>query len=351
LVEVKVGKFQGVKVARGGHPGIVIEWGGKCGINNLPAIWKCKEVCEQLGIDEVSACGTVAFAMELFQRGIISTKDTGGLELTWGNEDAVVQMLHNVAFREGFGDTLAEGSKRAAAMIGKETGRYVMAIKGMEMMSCDPRSGPRGWVFGQIVGPRGGDNVKNTHGEADEYPNVYLKVEDLDMFEDVKKRIYSMPLQDLPLVWEGKALMTKWFEDLYSILNALGLCFFPSGFKLAIGPTHISKLLSACTGWEITPEDVMKLGERVFTLLKAYTIRHGLTRRDDTLPNRFYTEPLPEGPARGMVLSKETVDRVLDEYYELRGWDTNSGLPTEQRFAELGLQDIGRQLREQGKIS
>ena len=144
--------------------------------------------------------------------------------------------------------------------------------------------------------------------------------------------------------------MCKWFEDLYSVLNALGVCFFPSGFLLALGPTYFSRLLSTCTGWATTPQDIMKLGKKTFTLLKAYTIRQGLARKDDHLPDRFYTEPLPEGPAKGAVLSRGEIDKLLDEYYELRGWDKKSGLPTQEKLAELGLSDIADELLEMGKL-
>jgi len=343
LVEVKEGKYGGLKVSRGTMPGVVYDWGAKCAINNLPAIWKCKELCQHLGMDYVSASGCIAFAMELFQRGIITTKDTDGLELSWGNEDAVIQMLHKIAFRDGFGDILAEGSVRAAATIGKGAEQYVMTIKGMEMMSADPRSGSKGWVFGDLTNPRGGDNVKNTHFHADRYnPNWW--VDKFDMFEDVKAKIYSMPPQEVSSTWEGKALMCRWFEDLYSVVNALGLCFFPSGFRLAVGPTHLSKLYSACTGWDTTPEDIMKFGEKLFTLLKAYTIRQGLSRKDDTWPDRFFEEPLPEGPAKGAVLCRNEIGQLLDEYYELRGWDKALGLPTEQKLIQLGLRDIAHEL-------
>ena len=138
--------------------------------------------------------------------------------------------------------------------------------------------------------------------------------------------------------------MCKWFEDLYSILNALVLCFFPSGFRLSLGPTHLSQLFSACTGWDTTPQDIMKFGERTFTLLKAYTVRQGLTRKDDTWPDRFFTEPLPEGPAKGAVLSRGTIEQLLDEYYELRGWDQRTGLPTREKLIELGLRDVADEL-------
>lgn len=170
------------------------------------------------------------------------------------------------------------------------------------------------------------------------------------MPEDIKKRIYCMPPQEVSSTWDGKALMCRWFEDLYSVVNALGLCFFPVGFNLALGPTHLAKLLSACTGRDTTGEEIIRCGERVFMLLKAYTIRQGLTRKDDNWPERFYSEPLPEGPSKGAVLSKHTIDQLLDEYYELRGWDKSSGLPTRQKLVELGLGDIASELVALGKL-
>ncbi|MFC1908935.1 aldehyde ferredoxin oxidoreductase family protein [Chloroflexota bacterium] len=349
LVEVHEGKYAGLKENRGLMPGLVMDWGAKCAIDNMPAIWKCKELCQHLGMDYVSASGSISFATELFQRGIINTKDTDGVDLEWGNEDAVMQMLHKIAFRDGFGDVLAEGSVRAAERIGKGAEHYVMTIKDMEMMLPDPRIGNRGWIFGSLTNPRGGDNVKNTHCHADKYnPNWW--VDKFDMFKDVKAAIYSVPPQEISNTWEGKPMMCKWFEDLYSVINALGVCFFPAGFRLAVGPTHLSKLFSACTGWDTTPQDMMKYGEKIFTLLKAYTIRHGLTRKDDTWPDRFYTEPLPEGPAKGAVLSRDTIEQLLDEYYKLRGWHQATGLPPREKLIELGLPDIADELLKMGKL-
>ena len=349
MIEVNEGKYAGVRVNRGIAPGVAVQWGAKVAIDNLPAIWKCKEVCQRFGMDWASASGTIAFAMELFQRGIITAKDSDGLELSWGNEDAVIQMLHKIAFRDGFGDVLAEGSRRAAEIIGRGADQYVMTIKGMEMYLPDPRSGETGYCFGALTNPRGGDNVKNTHGHADRY-NPHWWTDKFDMFEDVKEKIYTMPPQEVSSSWEGKPLMCRWFEDLYSVLNAFGLCFRPSGFRLALGPTYLSKLFSARTGWDTSPQDIMKFGEKVFTLLKAYTVRDGLTRKDDTWSDRFFTEPLPEGPAKGAVLSRDTIDRLLDEYYELRGWDKRTGLPTTAKLIELGLHDVAKELQELGKL-
>ncbi len=353
LAEVKEGKYAGLKVSGGHRGGVVLDWGAKCAIDNLPAIWKCKETCQRLGMDYVSPSGCIAFAMELYQRGIITKKDTDGLELTWGNEDAAIEMLHKIAFRDGFGDVLAEGSVRAAKKIGKGAEQYVMTVKGMEMLMLDPRgSGGKGFNFGTLTNPRGGDNLKSTHFMADRYTPDWW-IDKFDMFEDVKKRIYSMPPEECTFTWEGKPMMCKWFEDLYSTLNALGLCFFPSGNRLALGPTYISKLYSACTGWDTTPQELMMLGERIFTLLKAYTIREGLTRKDDNWPDRFYREgsSLEEGPTTRVALSRDTINKLLDEYYELRGWDKKSGLPSKEKLFELGLRDVANELLELGKIS
>ena len=351
LVEVHEGKYAGVKASRGTMPGVVFNFGALCALDNLPAIWQCKELCQRYGMDYESAGGTIAFAMELFQRGVLKKEDTGGLELTWGNEDATVKLLEMIARREGIGSVLAEGSLRAAKTIGRGAEQYVMVIKGMEMtMMPDPRAGVRkGWLFGFLTNPRGGDNVKNTHFYAERYnPNWW--VDQFDMFDEVKKIVYGMSPEEIMSSWKGKAMMGKWFEDLYTVCNALGICFFTVGSRLAWGPTYLSKLLSACTGRETTPQEIVEMGEKIFTLFKAYNIRQGLTRKEDAWPDRFFEEPLPEGPAQGRVVTREEIHQVLDEYYELRGWEKSSGLPMEKTLNELGLNDIAAELKVQGKL-
>ena len=325
-----------------------MDWGAKCAINNLPAVWKCKELCQHYGLDYASTAGVIAFAQELFQRGIITTKDSG-LELTWGNEDAIIEMIHRIARREDFGNVLAEGSAKAAWIIGKDAKKYVMTVKGMEVMSSDPRPSKRGFDFGVITNPRGGDNLKGTHNRADAYFQNWHP-DNYDIFEDEKRKIYGVHPHELASSWEGKTAMTKWFEDLYSVINSLGVCFFPAGMHLAIGPTHYAKLYSAFTGREISPQEIMRLGEKVFNLLKAYIIREGFTRKDDCWPDRFYSEPIPEGPSKGAVLSRAEMDGLLDEYYELRGWDKDIGVPMAQKLRGFGLNDIADDLLSLGKI-
>ncbi len=351
VVEVKEGKFSGTKITRGTMPGVVFNFGALCAIDNLPAIWRCKEICQNLGLDYESSGASIAFAMELFQRGIIDRAEADGLDLSWGNEDTIINLLKKIAFREGFGDVLADGTIKAAKKIGRGAERYAFTIKRLEIgMMPDPRPKTRrGWLFGFLTNPRGGDNLKNTHFYAENY-NPHWWVDKFDIFEDVKEKLYDLPSDRISEFWDGKAMMCKWFEDLYSLCNALGICFFPVGFQLAWGPTYISKMYSSCTGRETNPEEMMKIGERIFTLLKIYTVREGFTRKDDSFPERFYTEPMSEGPAKGAILIKKEIESALDEYYELRGWDRESGLPTVKKLSDLGLADIAVDLKRLGMI-
>lgn len=337
-------------------------WGSNCGIRSFPAMWKCRELCQRYGMD---FSGPVAFAMELFQRGIITKEDTDGLELEWGNELAVMEMLRKIAYREGFGDILAEGSLRAAKKIGKGADRYTLTIKGKQVQYFDPRT--RGYAknLGMIVGPRG-DDLNTTHGILETFPewakkagwrkDEYVRwfVDWIDMFQEVKKKIFGIPPRPDALdsrAVEGKAALTKWHGEIASVYNSLDLCLFAANTFAAVGPTHFAKLYSACTGWHTPPSKIMKAGERIFNLMKAYIVREGFTRQDDDWPRRFYEEPLPEGPAKGGVLSEYDVTRLLDEYYELMGWDKDSGLPTKEKLVELGLEEVANELESMGKLA
>jgi aldehyde:ferredoxin oxidoreductase len=349
LAEVNEGRYAGLKVSNATFASVVLEVGAGCGIDNLPAIWKFKELCHLLGMDYGSSSGCVAFATELYQRGLISQKETEGLELGWGNEDASFGLLERIAKRQGFGNILAEGTVEAAKKIGKGADYYAMTIKGVEMMWTDPRSATKGWLSGYLTNPRGGDNIKGTHFRADRYYKGWPP-EQYDMFQDVKEKIFGSPASVDPFSWEKKADLCKWFEDLCSVLNSVGMCLFPFILVLAVGPTHIARLFSACTGEKMTPEEMMKAGERVFTMLKAHIVRGGLTRKDDDWPKRFYVEPLPEGPSKGLKVKREDTDKFLNEYYEARGWDKKSGLPPLKRMNELSLGDVGSDLLKRGKL-
>lgn len=353
-VEVVGGDYDGLKITSGTFVQVVMEFGAKCGIESLPAIWKCKEICHRLGMDYGSASGVIAFAMELFQRGLLTGKDLKVEGFGWGDAEGIFHLLHKIAYREGIGAVLAEGSARASAKLGPETSPFVMAVKGMEMIGADVRSGPRAWCLGSLTSPRGGDNVRSTHmkGEVivdlsllrpenvsswDAYSKAF--VSRLDMFPEVKEAIYGHPPRVNPFTFRGKALMTKWFEDLFAAVNAVGLCTFPAD-KLALGPTDYARMLSAYLEEEVSPAEFMTIGERIFNVQRLFQVREGVSRKDDAWPDRFFEEPLSDGPAKGAKLSREIIEEVLDEYYKARGWDPLTGAPTRDILNRLGLAGI-----------
>ena len=160
----------------------------------------------------------------------------------------------------------------------------------------------------------------------------------LDMFSPVKEAIYGNPPRVHPFTYRGKAVMTKWFEDLFCGVNALGLCTFPAD-KLALGPTYYAELISSFLGEEISPGEFMEIGERIFNVQRLYVIREGISRKDDIWPERFFEAELPEGLAKGAVVDGEIIAKTLDDYYDVRGWDRVAGCPTTQTLDRLGLKE------------
>lgn len=352
MVEVKDGKYAGLKISTGtmNHP--IAQFGGRLAIPHLPFIWKCKELCHKYGMDIGSAAGVMAFAMELYQRGIITEADTEGVKLEWGSEDAVLEMLEKIAYREGFGDILAEGAALAAKRIGKDSEKYALTIKGLEIIGDDPRASGRLWHSGVLDSPRGGDNIRNTHTlvrrrptsdelkklglSEEEYIKVY--VDYLDIFEDVKRQAFGVPPRlDDSAFDKGTAVISKWLGDLCSVMNSLIVCILPTTILNALGPTYYARLLSACTGAEITPAELMKTGERIYNLQRMYLVRNGLNRKDDNFPSRFYDEAIQGGPRDGARLSRQEVNEYLNEYYRLRGWDERTGIPKPEKLHDLEL--------------
>ena len=354
--DVKIGPYTGLDL--GGvafsAPGHV--FGANCGIESWPALWKCRELCQRYGMDETSTA--IPFAMELFQRGIISKEDAGGIPLDWGNEYGAMRMLGEIAYRKGFGNILAEGTVRAAKMIGKGARELALTVKGMDMYVIDPRVYPWGQILGWVVGPRG-DDSDTTHWIPETFPEwakqlgwreqEYLQwhVNYLDMFDDVKARVFGMPPTIQAIQGDtitGKAELVIWFEKLHAVFNSLGLCLMAGSGWTCMGPTHYAKLYSACTGLQVTPQEIMRSGDRIFNLMKAFMVREGFSRKDDNWPRKFYHVAYPGGPYEGHILSKDKMDRLLDEYYELRGWDIRSGVPTRKTLVELGLGYVADEL-------
>jgi aldehyde:ferredoxin oxidoreductase len=340
-VEVKEGPYAGLQV-KDMEVTPLIGFAAGCDINNIPAVAKITERCQRYGIDLVSTAGTVAFAMELYQRGILSEKEIG-FKLEWGDETALFRLIDLIVRREGIGDVLAEGTKRAGEKI-PGASYYAMHIKGLEIPMADPRGRWSTWTFGNITNIRGGDHLRNRNPvenlrynknpleyswEVFGFPDELYEY--LDMPQKIKEEIFHPESKDVNI-----PKMSKWAEDLISLYNTLGMCIRPPVLQ-AVGPTLLAELYSSLTGIEITGEVLMKTGERIWNLQKLFNLREGEKKEDSVYPQRFYQEMLPDGPSRGRILNPAKVQETLEEYYKARGWERDTGIPTKEKLRELEI--------------
>lgn len=287
--------------------------GSACGIDNLAAITKANYICNELGLDTISAGVTIACAMEMYELGLIPESDIGR-PLRFGDAEAVVEMVRLAGLREGFGDLIAQGSYRLASRYGHP--EFSMSAKKQEFPAYDPR-GAKG--MGLLYAT---SNIGASHMAGD---TAYMEV-------------FGVPKKVDPLSWEDKPRLVKYFEDIFTIIDAAGMCVFLSIRYLFeptynVEPVRISRLMEYATGAGYDEETLLRAGERVYNLERMFLVRAGFSRADDTLPPRMLQEPLPDGPAKGHVVE---LDQMLPEYYRLRGWDEN-GVPTPEKLAELGL--------------
>ncbi len=279
--------------------------GACCGVDQVDAIGKANYLCDLLGLDPISAGVTIACAMELFQRGILTPKEVGRT-LYFGDADAMVEMVRATGYREGFGDLLAEGSYRLAEKFGHP--EYSMSVKKQEFPAYDGR-GAQGMGLQYATSNRGACHVRG-----------YM----------ISPEIMGSPQKLDPFETEEKAGWNKAFQDTTAIVDSSGVCLFNT---FAIGAPEILEYLKAATGIEMTLEELMKAGERIWNLERLFNLKAGITGKEDRLPDRLVKEPMPAGPAKGQVVH---LDKMLPEYYELRGWD-KEGVPTQERLRELEL--------------
>lgn len=301
VTRVPGGKYKGF----GEGPEYEAGWsyGADCGVRDLAAICKANFLCNEYGIDPITMGSTIACAMELYEKGILAREDLG-MDLPFGSAEGIVEFTRMTALREGFGDKMAEGSFRMAESLGHP--ELSMTVKKQEMPAYDGR-GVQGMGLEFATSNRGGCHVRG-----------YL----------TSPEILGIPEKLDPLVTEGKASWLKIFQDLTAVVDSSGICLFTT---FGIGLPEIAGMLRTATGVELTDEEVLKAGERIWNLEKLFNIEAGFTRDDDTLPERLLKEPLPEGPARGKVTG---LDIMLKEYYEVRGWDKD-GVPSDHKKAEL----------------
>lgn len=303
IVNVPGGPFKGF----GEGPEYEAQWslGADCGVDNLAAIIRANNYCNELGLDPITMGATIACAMELFEIGAISEKEVGRT-LRFGDAEAMVELTRQTGLREGFGDELAEGSYRLATKYGHP--ELSMSVKKQEMPAYDPR-GVQGIGLNYATSNRGGCHVRG-----------YM----------TSPEVLGIPEKLDNLATEGKAEWTKIFQDLTASVDASGLCLF---LTFAIGAPEIAVELTKATGIEYTVDDVMKIGERIWNMERLFNLANGFTRDDDTLPPRLLKEPIRFGPLKGVV---HKLSEMLPEYYRVRGWD-EEGRPTPEKLEELGL--------------
>jgi len=305
-------------------------FGSYCGIGDMSAVSLANQICDQYGLDTIACGATVAFAMDCFEHGYLTLKDTQGIELRFGNVDAMVAMVEKIAKREGLGDLLANGAAVAATKIGHGAEDLVVAVKNHDLPAHMPQV-KRSLALIYAVNPFGADHQSSEHdpGYTPDTASYNL--------ERMAEIGLTNPMSDRVLDRE-KVKMALWTELNYCFMDTAVLCQFVYGPAWQVyGPKEQAELLHAVTGWDWTVADVQKIGERRLNMLRAFNAREGAGRDHDTLPKRIYDEPLKGGASDGVAVTRQEVQDALDTYYEMCGWDVSTGKPTPTKLQELGL--------------
>ena len=311
-------------------------FGNYCAIDDLHAVAKANELCNKYGMDSISCGATISWAYEAFNEGKLTLEDTDGLDLTWGNAESMVSLTEKIAKREGFGDILAEGSERAAKQIGRGTEAYLITFKGQEAPAHMPRV-KRSLAVIYAANPFGADHQSSEHDPAIE--------DDFEYYTD-RLAVLGFHEQQAPRSLSDEkirfAAASQW---MYSTMDSLNLCQFVFGPAWQLyGPTDVVTLVKAVTGWEdITFDELQSVGERRVNMMRAFNAREGFDRGDDVIPEKLF-KPLKGGTSDGWKLDRAEVEAALKKYYEVCGWDVNTGNPTRAKLEALDLSWVADQL-------
>lgn len=305
VTKVAKGPYQ-VSYSEGPEYESIWALGNDTGVMDFGAVIKANHICDKLGMDPISLGSTVACAMELNGKGYIKEEELQGIDLKFGNAAALVELVEKTAYKEGFGKYLALGSKRLAEKFGAPD--LSMSVKGLEMPAYDPRA-IKGIGLNYATANRGGCHVTGY---------------------TISPEVIGIPEKIDPLTPDGKAEWVKIFQDLTCVVNSTVNCLFTT---FAIGAKDYAELLSAVTGWDISEEEIMKIGERIYNLERVMINKLGFDGKDDVLPKRLLEEKMPDGAGKGHVVELE---KMKKEYYELRGWE--NGKPTQEKLKELEIE-------------
>jgi aldehyde:ferredoxin oxidoreductase len=335
VVEITQGKYRVDPHYGGPEYETTSTFGNYCAIDDLAAISKANEICNQYGMDSISCGATISWAFEAFNEGRLTLEDTDGLDLSWGNADAMVQLTERIAKREGFGDLLAEGSERAAKQIGRGTEAYLITFKGQEAPAHMPRV-KRSLAVIYATNPFGADHQSSEHDPALEG--------DFEFYSDRLAVLGFNEAQESRSLSNEKIRFAMVSQHMYSTMDSLDLCQFVYGPAWQLyGPEQMVKLVQVVTGWDdVSFEELQKVGERRLNMMRAFNAREGIDRRADVIPEKLF-KPLKGGVSDGWKLDKNEVEAALDKYFEYCGWDVATGIPTKEKLEELelGWVDLG----------
>jgi len=319
---VKIGKPWNVDPKYGGPEyETLAALGSNCGIDDLNALSKASQMCNRHSIDTISTGATIAFAMECYENNLLTLDEIDGLELTFGNTEAMLIMVEKIAKREGFGDLLAEGSKRAAEKIGKESEKFAIHVKGQELPMHEPRY-KRGLGLGYAVSPTGADHHTNVHDNSYTLKESLADIAGLGIHE-------PLPTDDLS---SRKVRLFRYVATWKTLNHSLVTCTF-----LPWTPLQIVKIVKAVTGWDTSVWELMKVSERSINMARIFNIREGFTVEDDRLPERMF-QPHTSGALSAIEGNKEEFYQAIHTYYDMMGWNPETGIPTIGKLEEL---DIG----------
>lgn len=325
---LKDGPWKG-KYAEGPEYTTLGAFGTEVGSNRLHQALEGNYLVNKHGMDSLEAGSMISWAMELYENGLLPKELVGDLNLEWGNMDAVFQLVEDITYRRGLGDILAEGPRGAIERLGPETAYYNVQIKGMSCLHSDERPTPS-LALGIATATRGADHLRSR-------PAIDLYHLPGPVLEKIFGREgMTSDYRD----YQGKPWMVFWQECLYAVVDSLGICKFQTIFLSPNMPKweEYSRLIELVTGLKYTKEQLMEVGERIYNIERLFNNREGLSRADDTLPERYFVEPTPLGleAVRGRVIDRKRFEHMLDEYYEIHGWDME-GNPTPETLNRLGL--------------
>jgi len=305
--------------------------GGRCGSSDLEALLYANRLCNIYGLDTISCGGVIGFAMECYERGLLTKENTDGIDLTWGNAEAVIECIEKLTKREGFGNQLAEGTAIFSKRFGPAAEEFTMVVKGMDEAAQDGRA-QKSMGLSHATANRGADHLTS-----------FEVLSEVGFVEEIERRFGKkvMPEGADRLNPKYKALMVRDGENFCAIVDSLVTCKFGACWPPVFYFEDYAKALTALTGIQYSANSLRTVGERIFNLERAFDIREGITCKDDRLPSRLTKTPAPEGPPKGHVVE---LDYMLQEYYQLRGWDPSTGWIPRAKFEELGLGDVGREM-------